>query len=358
MMKKLRGAVYEVMVASANVCRAAKVAGFIPNRPFPRVAILARGMSSPLVAPQDLQADRAKSAPLRVISVSLGSSQRNHTVQATLLGQDFSIERRGTDGDLKKAHATIAELDGHVAAIGLGGIDLYVVAGARRYVMRDAAKLAAAAKITPVVDGSGLKDTLERATVRRLQSEGALDFRGKKVLLVSAVDRFGMAEEIARAGADFLFGDFLFILGVDLPLRSLRAVRRLGAVILPVATKLPFKMLYPTGEKQNEILDSARHRRRMEEAEIVAGDFLLIRRYLPERLDGKTILTNTTTAKDLELLRERGLKRLITTTPEFGGRSFGTNVMEGVFVALGARAPQESLALLEKLDWKPRIVEF
>ena len=173
-----------------------------------------------------------------------------------------------------------------------------------------------------------------------------------------SVDRFGMAEEIARSGADFLFGDFLFILGMDVPIRSLQAVRRLGALILPVATKLPFKMLYPTGEKQNEILDRAKHRRRMEDAEIIAGDFLLIRRYLPPRLDGKTILTNTTTAKDVELLRERGLKRLITTTPEFGGRSFGTNVMEGIFAALGARTPQEYLALLEKLEWKPRIVDF
>ena len=297
-------------------------------------------------------------APLRVVSVSLGSTQRNHVAQTTLLGHEFSIERRGTDGDLKKARDVIAELDGKVAAIGLGGIDLYVVAGSRRYIMRDAAKLAAAAKITPIVDGSGLKDTLERETVRRLQREGIIDWRGKKVLVVSAVDRFGMAEEIAQAGADCTFGDFLFNLGLNFPIHSLRAVRRLGSLILPVATKLPFKMLYPTGEKQNDIVESAAHRKQMEAAEIIAGDFLLIRRYLPPRLEGKTILTNTTTPRDLELLRERGLKLLITTTPEFGGRSFGTNVMEGVFAALGARSPQEYAALLEKLEWQPRLVEF
>jgi hypothetical protein len=300
----------------------------------------------------------SNTAPLRVVSVSLGSAQRDHVAQATLLGQEFSIERRGTDGDLRQARDTIAQLDGKVAAIGLGGIDLYVVAGAKRYIMRDAAKLAAAAKITPVVDGSGLKDTLERETVRRLQREGFVDWQGKKVLVVSAVDRFGMAEELANAGAQCTFGDFLFNLGVNFPIYTLRAVRRLGGLILPVATKLPFKMLYPTGEKQNDIVDSAAHRKQMEAAEIIAGDFLLIRRYLPPRLDGKTILTNTTTPCDLELLKERGLSRLITTTPEFGGRSFGTNVMEGVFAALGARSPSEYPALLEKLAWQPRVVEF
>jgi hypothetical protein len=52
------------------------------------------------------------------------------------------------------------------------------------------------------------------------------------------------------------------------------------------------------------------------------------------------------------------LKTLITTTPEFEGRSFGANVMESVFAALGARSSREYSALLEKLDWKPRIVNF
>ena len=89
-----------------------------------------------------LPTNEINSAPLRVVSVSLGSAQRNHVAQTNLLGHAFSIERRGTDGDLKKAREVIAELDGKVAAIGLGGIDLYVVAGSRRYIMRDAAKLA------------------------------------------------------------------------------------------------------------------------------------------------------------------------------------------------------------------------
>ena len=296
--------------------------------------------------------------PLRVVSVSLGSTSRDHIAHASLLGRDFCIERRGTDGDLDRARAAIRALDGKVAAIGLGGIDLYVVAGTRRYVMRDAARLAAAARVTPVVDGSGLKDTLERATVRRLQDEGTVDFRGKNVLVVSAVDRFGMAEALENVGAHCVFGDFLFNLGLNIPVRSLGTVRRLGALLLPVVTKLPFKLLYPTGDKQKEIVDSAKHRALYEAADVIAGDFLLIRRYLPARLDGQTILTNTVRQADLDLLRERGVVRLITTTPEFDGTSFGTNVMEGVFVALGARGPAQYLELLQKLNWRPRIVDL
>lgn len=312
--------------------------------------------SSPHV--QEAHGDRAKPGVLQVVSVSLGSASRDHSTEATLLGREFSIERRGTNGDLNEAREMIHALDGKVAAIGLGGIDLYIVAGSRRYVMRDAARLAAAAHVTPVVDGSGLKNTLERATIQRLQSDGVIDFGGKRTLLVSAVDRFGMAEEFVNAGARCVFGDFLFILGLSIPMHSLSTVRKLGSIILPVACRLPFKWLYPTGEKQDAITSSPKYKAFYDAAEIIAGDFLLIRRFLPDRIDGKIILTNTVTPRDIELLRERGASRLITTTPEFEGRSFGTNVMEGVFAALGARTPADYLDLLQQLNWRPRVVDL
>ncbi len=301
--------------------------------------------------------DNAKK-PLHVVSVSLGSATRDSIAHAEILNRAFCIERRGTNGDLEKAADLISKLDGDVDAIGLGGIDLYLVAGARRYKMRDAARLAACAGSTPVVDGSGLKDTLERQTIQFLQNENIIDFRKKNVLLTCAVDRFGLAEELVKIGARCTFGDFLFILGAPFPIKNLRAIRRLGAFILPIACRLPFKMLYPTGEKQTEIKSNAAVEKWFAQNEIVAGDFLLIRRFLPEKLQGKIIITNTVTKADVELLRERGLKTLITTTPEFDGRSFGANVMESVFAALGARSTREYSALLEKLGWQPRIVNF
>lgn len=297
-------------------------------------------------------------SPLKIVSVSLGSSSRDHTAAAHLLGRDFVLERRGTNGDLNRAREIVAELDGKVDAIGLGGIDLFLVAGARKYQVRDAAKLAAAAKKTPVVDGSGLKDTLERETIRRLQRENIVDFQGSKVLLTCAVDRFGMAEELVKAGADVTFGDFLFVLNWPIRLTRLSQIRQLGAAILPVACRLPFYLLYPTGDAQNQIVESKKHRQFFENAQIIAGDFLQIRRFLPTDMKGKTVLTNTVTKADIELLRERGAKRLVTTTPEFEGRSFGTNVMEGVFAALGAKSAEEYRKLLGELNWAPRVVNL
>ena len=44
-------------------------------------------------------------------------------------------------------------------------------------------------------------------------------------------------------------------------------------------------------------------------------------------------VTNTTTEKNVDFLRERGVSMLITTTPRYEGRSFGTNMMEAALTA-------------------------
>jgi len=108
---------------------------------------------------------------LKVVSVSLGSSSRNKISRATFLDQQVELSREGTDGDMQRAVARIRELDGQVDAIGLGGIDLYLCAGKRKWAVRDAQQLARAAKTTPVVDGSGLKLTLEVRQVNALAAE-------------------------------------------------------------------------------------------------------------------------------------------------------------------------------------------
>lgn len=296
---------------------------------------------------------------LKVVSVSLGSSSRDKTTRATFLDQQVELSRRGTDGDMAKAVALISELDGQVDAIGLGGIDLYLCAGKRKYAVRDAKRLARAARSTPVVDGSGLKLTLELRQVEQLaQSFAGPPLAGSKILLVSSVDRWGMAEGLAKHAREIVFGDLLYALGLPFPLRTLGGVERLARIIAPIVTQLPFKLLYPTGEKQKE--HQPRHSEYFVWADWICGDFHYIRRNLPPRLDGKVVLTNTTTAEDRELLKQRGLGWLVTTTPVIEGRSFGMNVLEGCIVALIRQrgdipSPDTVEVYLNKLDLQPSI---
>ncbi|GDX40595.1 hypothetical protein LBMAG21_08870 [Armatimonadota bacterium] len=297
----------------------------------------------------------------RVVSISLGSSKRNKRVNATLFGEEFEIERVGTDGDKAKYRQLIADLDGKVDAFGVGGTDLYVYANNRRYTMRDSVTLFKAAKKTPYVDGSGLKNTLERETVAYLQEKGIVDFTQKRVLLVCAVDRFGMAEALAQRAKSIVFGDMMFSLGIPIAIRSWGAVQRLARLVLPVVVQCPIEWLYPTGEKQDK--NTPKWQKYYAEADVIAGDYHLIGRYMPEDLKGKIVLTNTTTAENVEELKRRGVHLLITTTPVFEGRSFGTNVMEAVLVTLLNKppdqlTPEDYFRKLQELDWKPTVQEL
>ncbi len=71
-------------------------------------------------------------------------------------------------------------------------------------------------------------------------------------------------------------------------------------------------------------------------------------------------MTNTVTEDDVTGLRRRGVEMLITSTPNLCGRSFGTNVMEAVLVALMGKRPEEImpedyLAMLDALNFTPRV---
>ncbi|MHB8139725.1 MAG: quinate 5-dehydrogenase [Vulcanimicrobiaceae bacterium] len=298
----------------------------------------------------------------RVVSVSLGSSTRDHRVQVEWFGEQFDISRIGMDGKLDAAIAKVRELDGTVDAIGLGGIDVYLYAGSTRYALRDGLRLLEAAKRTPVVDGSGLKNTLEREAVRFLREDLGIELAGKQVLMVSALDRFGMAQALVDAGADVLFGDFIFALDLDKPVRGLAEFEALAQRYLPDACKLPFQFFYPTGKKQ-EAPPTPKYPQYYEQAEIIAGDFHFMRQFMPDRLDGKIVLTNTVTAANVQELRERGVRLLVTTTPDFAGRSFGTNVVEAALLALLGKRPEAVTAedygrLLRELHLAPRVVEL
>ena len=291
-----------------------------------------------------------------VVSVSIGSSTRDHEVVIDLLGEQFKIRREGTDGDMAKAAARIRELDGKVAAFGLGGFDLYLKAAGHTYTVRDAKKVAKEAKLTPILDGSGLKNSLERYAVTYMTDELGLELAGKRVLMTAAVDRFGMAEGLHEAGCQITFGDLIFGLGIPIPIKTWGGFKFLARLLLPIIVLLPYEMIYPIGSEQEKAPDP-KYRRYYEAADIIAGDFILVRKYMPEDMTGKWVLTNTTTAADVELMRERGVELLVTTTPRLSGRSFGTNMMEATMVALkgakGPLEPQEYLDLFNQAGFHP-----
>lgn len=292
----------------------------------------------------------------KILSISVGSSSRNHATEQEFLGQMCHLERRGTDGDFDRAVELYAELDGTVDAFGVGGAEFYLEVGKRRYYFRDCKRISRAVQKSKIGDGNGVKGLLAKrallALEEHLQREGKT-LRGLPALKTNAVDRFQMAEALVNAGCDVTFGDFMFALGLPIAVHSLSTVRLLAALILPWLTQLPYTWFYPLGAQQDKEPEP-RYTKYYEGAVVLAGDFVQIRAHMPDDLSGKIIVTNTTTAHNVEELQRRGLHMLVTTTPRLEGRSFGTNVMEATMLALMDK-PQSQVAEVDFLDMVERI---
>lgn len=298
----------------------------------------------------------------KILSVSLGSASRDHTTRYIFLGEECELSRQGTNANFEKALAMYREYDGKVDAFGVGGLEFYLGVGKHRYYFREGKRIREAIKVSKVGDGNGVKGLLvQRAFValeKHLNEEGKT-LKGMKALKTNAVDRYTMAEGLVNAGCDPVFGDLMFSLGLPIPVRKLSTVRLLAAVLLPVITQLPFKLFYPLGSAQDKEPEP-KWMQYYQEATVLAGDFVSIRTHMPDDLSGKIVVTNTTTAKNVEELRKRGLHILVTTTPRLEGRSYGTNVMEATLLALMEKPQSEVtsadfLDLIERIPLEPNI---
>ena len=298
----------------------------------------------------------------RAVSISIGSSKRNKAVDVTLLGEKVSIERIGTDGDMEAAAQKFKELDGQVDAFGVGGGDLSIIVDGKEYIFHSVKPMVRFIKKTPVVDGSGLRNTLEKEAAP-LILEKLSDYvtkMGKTVLIMTGSDRWGLTRSFLDAGFKCTFGDMLFSLDIPIPLHTAKQIKVVAALLLPLATRLPFEWIYPVGEKQEE--RKPKFPQYFEAATVVAGDCHYIKRYMPNDMKGKIVVTNTTTPEDVQLFKECGVKYLITTTPVLDGRSFGTNMIEAALVAISGKGRPltwpELTEMLDKLGFEPQMQEL
>jgi hypothetical protein len=298
----------------------------------------------------------------RAVSISIGSSKRNKAVEVTLLGEKISIERIGTDGDMEAAALKYKELDGKVDAFGVGGADLGAIVEGKFFPFHSVQKIVRYIKKTPVVDGGGLKNTLENRAPAFLDKKigDYINARGRKMMMTVGVDRWGLSKSFVEAGYETVFCDLMFALDIPIPIRSIGGVKTLAALMIPIVTRFPFEWLYPTGDKQNE------HKPKWEKwyhwATVIAGDCLYIKRNMPLDMQGKVVVTNTTTPEDVEFFRKCGIKYLVTTTPVIEGRSFGTNMMEAAIVAVSGKGRplswDELNVMLDKLGFEPQLQEL
>lgn len=291
----------------------------------------------------------------KIVSISIGSSSRDKHIRLDLLGEMISIQRIGTDGNIKKAMNLFHELDGKVDAFGIGGADLGLLVGEKYYPLRSINHIVKNIRKTPFTDGAGVRAVIERQVPRYLTS--TLERQHHRVLLTTGTERWGLANGFHELGYECVFGDLMFGLGLPIPIKSLSQVKFLSTLLCPIVSYLPFHFLYPIGKQQEKI--KPKFNKWYQWANIIAGDCHFIKRHMPDSLTNKIIVTNTTTQEDVDQFRKRGVSYLVTTTPCYENRTFGTNVLEATLIAISGKKRllnhHEISSMIAQLDIKPSI---
>lgn len=257
---------------------------------------------------------------MEVVSISLGPSERDRTVVIRIAGERVRVRRIGTDLSYLRALAAIRELDGRVAAMGLGGINLSYRLDGRSWSMPGARVLLSAARCTPIVDGSEYKDAVEPLAVSELSPCGGT------ALAVSMLDRPRIPAVLRSAGYGVRVGDPWFALGIPM-FPEPRGFESLARASMPLLSRIPLSRVY--GERALRPSCSVRF-------DVVWGDLRLLRRR-PIALQNVSVVTSSLRLNDVEWLRRSGAGRIISVTPPVRGEGYGANVWEAVMVALGGR---------------------
>ncbi len=300
----------------------------------------------------------------RVVVIHLGEGETAQPVH--FLGQTVELRRVGCGGNPERARALIAQYDGQVDAISLDGLPARLRLGAAAATHTLGAELPALARTTPVVDGAGVRDGLERWGVKLADQAQPGIFAEKHILMVPGVNHVGLAQALSKHSPAVRFADPVVYFALpDFPgVGSRQTLEQAARPTLERLKDFPFRRLVPQPNGHSpDHQPVPRAAAPFRWADVLAGDIGAIRRYGPERLDHKTVVVEWAGDEDLTDLERRGVSIVVTLMPPLDGDGLGrwsAAVLEGLLVALRARpdlplTEDTYLDLMADLDWRPAV---
>ncbi|HMQ34528.1 MAG TPA: serine carboxypeptidase, partial [Chloroflexaceae bacterium] len=280
----------------------------------------------------------------------------------SVLGRTVEARWLGCGGDPARARELILAHDGHVDAIALEGLPARLCLGGASRAYPPGQRLVTAARVTPVVDGSGARAMLERWAVTLADKAQPGIFAEKRVLMAPGLNHEGLAQALGRRAAALRFADPVLFFGVPaLPGVGSRATLdgAAGPTLEQLREAEPARLARPrpaNGSRPAAALFAW--------ADVIAGDLATIRAWAPAELKRKTVVVDSAAPDDLADLRARGATLVVALYDALvaGGRPgpLGAATVEALLAALrpDPAAPLSEdtyLDLLAELQWTPRI---
>ena len=257
----------------------------------------------------------------------------------------------------------IAACDGRVDAIGLEGIPFQLQIGNVRREHTVTAGLRSAARITPLVDGAGVRAGLERWGIMLADRAQPGIFAQKRILMVPGLNHTGMAQGLGQTQRpDSLCRPCRIPRPAGLPGGGWKTDPGPGGAGDPRPVEgCPLSPPDATTRHAHAVPRAADP---FEWADVLAGDAGAIRRYAPANLLHKTVVVEWATEADLADLCARGVAIAVTMMPALGARDgigcWSATTIEALLAALRERpemplTKDTYLDLIADLDWRPHI---
>lgn len=284
----------------------------------------------------------------------------HQTETVTFLDQSIEIQHVSCHHNLEMAAMLITRHDGKVDAIALEGIPFQLQLGNSRRAYETAESLHHIAQTTPVVDGSGVRPGLERwGTILADRAQPGI-FSQKQVLMVPGLNHSNLAQSLERRGCTLRYADPVLFFGLPTfpGVGSRQTLDQAAPPTLEQLKTADLNQLFPLPNGH----DTEKGKSLFEWADVLAGDVKTIRAFAPQQLKRKTVVAETADSTDLDDLRQRGVKILITLMPSLddGLGRWSAASIEAILVALrqDTTAPLTEdtyLGLLADLQWTPTI---
>ena len=301
----------------------------------------------------------------KVVSVSLGSSSKDHNFQTRFLGKDFAVSRVGADGDSGKAWELLRRHQSDADAIGLGMIQDHFDIGSRRHVHKETERLLKVVTRVPVTTGASLRRLLQVRAVRHVQRQLGKYFNNNLVLFLNGIVNYDMARAMSDYTPNLKFADAVLDTGSPVVLTSLdqlelyaRGAQIAGSVIPRAA--IPSRQLAKLpglSALRKEILN-----REMAKCHVIVGTFDDLATFgTPESLEGKTLITSAIDDDRLEFFKDCGVNLVVDVSPKLFDTVVGLNTIEAMILAaldttseeLGDHDLEE---IIEELKIEPRLL--
>lgn len=274
----------------------------------------------------------------KIISISLGTSERDYETTTRFLGKDFFIKRMGTDGDANEMVELIYDWEEQADAIGLAGIKFPSALGFKQKTLnRDVRikELSSQLKI-PVTTGEAFRHVAQEWVARYVQETQKNFFTNARVLVLSGMTDYSIASVINGYTDNIQFADPVFDHGIPKFINSLSDMELYAKGIHDVLSMSPARVLtssLPLVDEWNKYI----LRKAMQKATVIVVPYEGFYNYLgkctPEELGGKIILTSTAYSDRVEFLKTRGVDVIVDATPQILDRMVQVDVLEAMIIA-------------------------